>query len=79
VRIGKAEFANDVHAVLEKVQQGFEVVIEQDHCPVAVIRSPGRSGRPIASAKASGLGVTLDAGFAQNVQDGIKAPNLNVS
>ena len=77
VRITETELARDVHAVLEKVQNGVEVVIEQDHRPVAVIRSPKRSGRPIAeciaSAKASGSQVTLDGGFAKDVEDGIKA------
>src|SRR5712691_8828456 len=37
VRITEAELARDVHAVLEKVQQGSEVIIErEDHRPVAL-------------------------------------------
>jgi hypothetical protein len=51
-------------------------VIEEDHEPVAVIRSPVRSGRPIseciASAEASGSKVTLDEGFAKDVEEGIR-------
>jgi antitoxin (DNA-binding transcriptional repressor) of toxin-antitoxin stability system len=35
-----AELARDVHAVLEKVRHGAEVIIEQDHRPVAVIKTP---------------------------------------
>jgi antitoxin (DNA-binding transcriptional repressor) of toxin-antitoxin stability system len=38
VRITEAELARDIHAVLAKVQDGAEVVVEQDHRPVAVIR-----------------------------------------
>ena len=76
IRITETELARDVHAVLEKVQHGIEVVIEQDHRPVAVIRSPKTSGRLIseciASAKASGSKVTLDDGFAKDVEDGIR-------
>jgi antitoxin (DNA-binding transcriptional repressor) of toxin-antitoxin stability system len=76
VHMSEAEVARDLHAVLAKVQQGVEVVIEQDHRPVAVIRSPIRSGRPIseciASARASGSKVTLDGGFAKDVEEGIR-------
>ena len=76
VHMSEAEVARDLHAVLAKVQRGVEVVIEQDHRPVAVIRSPARSGRPIseciASAKASGSKVTLDEGFAKDVEEGIR-------
>ena len=72
----EGEAAHDLHAVLAKVQQGVEVVIERNHRPVTVIRSPNRSGRPIseciASAKASGSTVTLDEGFAKDVEHGIR-------
>lgn len=37
VRISETELARDVHGVLEKVQQGVEVIVEQNHRPVAVI------------------------------------------
>ena len=42
VRIAETELPRDVHAVMEKVQQGIEVIVEQDHRPVAVIRAPNR-------------------------------------
>ena len=75
VRITETELAHDVHGVLEKVQQGVEVIVEQNNRPIAVIRSPKRSGRLIseciASAKASGSKVTLDEGFMKDVEDGI--------
>jgi antitoxin (DNA-binding transcriptional repressor) of toxin-antitoxin stability system len=61
---------------LAKVRQGVEVVIEQDHRPVAVISPPKGPGRPIdeciALAKASGSKVTLDEGFAKDVEEGIR-------
>jgi antitoxin (DNA-binding transcriptional repressor) of toxin-antitoxin stability system len=76
VRISEAELARDVHAVLARVQEGVEVIVEQNHRAVAVIRTPTRSGRPIsaciASARASGSSVTLDGGFGKDVEEGIK-------
>ena len=73
----EAELARDLHAVLEKVRQGVEVVVEQDRQPVAIIRPPKRYGRPISecinSAKASGSKVTLDNGFAADVEEGIRS------
>ncbi len=70
------EVADNFEAVLENVRKGVEVIVEKDHHPVALIRSPKRSGRPIseciASAKASGSKVTLDGDFAHDVEEGIK-------
>ncbi len=70
------EVSNNFAAVLENIINGVEVVVEQDHRPVALIRSPKRSGRPIseciASAKASASKVTLDGGFAHDLEEGIK-------
>ena len=48
VRISEAELARDLHAVLAKVQQGIEVVVEQDHRPVAVIKPSQPAGRMIS-------------------------------
>jgi antitoxin (DNA-binding transcriptional repressor) of toxin-antitoxin stability system len=75
VHMTENEVTHNFAAVLEKIRMGVDVVVEQDHRPVAVIRSPIRSGRPIseciASAKASGSKVTLDVGFAKDVEEGI--------
>ncbi len=73
VRITEAELARDLHAVLEKVQQGNEVIVErEDHRPVAVIRSPHRSGRPIvdvlAEAKQRNSTVMLDEDFGKDLE-----------
>ena len=45
LHISEAELARDVHAVLRKVRQGEEVVIERNNHPVAVIRPAPSSGR----------------------------------
>jgi hypothetical protein len=45
VRITEAELARDIHAVPAKVQEGVEVIVEQDHRPLAVIKTPQGPGR----------------------------------
>ncbi|MFN7997015.1 MAG: hypothetical protein U0Q18_25605 [Bryobacteraceae bacterium] len=76
LHISDAELARDPYAVLAKVEAGVEVVVERDHRPVATIKAPRRSGRPIseciASAKASGSNVILDGGFGDDVEEGIR-------
>jgi hypothetical protein len=74
MRITEAELARDVHAVLEKVQKGSEVIVErEDHRPVAVISSPHRSGRPIMEilreARQRNSSVTLDEDFASDLEE----------
>ena len=79
--MSEAEVARDLHEVLAKVQQGVEVVIEQDHRPVAVIKAPQGPGRMIseciALAKAYeeklGYAPVPDADFAKDVQAAIDA------
>jgi antitoxin (DNA-binding transcriptional repressor) of toxin-antitoxin stability system len=83
VHMSEAEVARDLHAVLVTVQQGVEVVIEQDHRPVAVLKSslPDRPGRKlsecIALARAYeqrlGCAPTADAEFARDVLLGIES------
>jgi antitoxin (DNA-binding transcriptional repressor) of toxin-antitoxin stability system len=81
VRMTEAEVAKDFAAVLERVRQGVEVVVEQDARPVAVIRTPPGPGRHIdeciALAKAYeerlGYAPVPDPGFAQDVQAAIDA------
>jgi antitoxin (DNA-binding transcriptional repressor) of toxin-antitoxin stability system len=73
VRISEAELARDLHAVLEKVQEGVEVIVEQDHRPVAVIKTPHRSGRPITEilreARQRNSTVTLDEDFGTDLEE----------
>lgn len=72
VRITEAELARDVHAVLAKVRQGLEVVIEQDHRPVAILRPPHRSGRLVSEilreARQRNSTVTLDEDFGNDLE-----------
>ena len=76
VRITEAELARDVHAVLEKVQQGVEVIVEQNHRPVAVIKASQPAGRKIseviAALEASGANAVLDEDFAQDLEESIQ-------
>jgi antitoxin (DNA-binding transcriptional repressor) of toxin-antitoxin stability system len=81
VHITEAEAARDFHAVLKRVREGTEVVIDEDDRPVAVIRTPQGPGRSldeaiaIAEAFESHLGYAPvpDADFARDVQEGIDA------
>jgi antitoxin (DNA-binding transcriptional repressor) of toxin-antitoxin stability system len=81
VRISESDLARDVHGVLEKVQQGVEVIVEQNHRPVAVIKTPAAPGRRIsecmALAKAYenklGYRPVPDRDFAKDVETAIAA------
>jgi len=77
LHITKSELARDVDGVLEKVRAGAEIVIEEDHRAVAVIKTPviktsQGPGRPIdeciALAK-HGSGATLDEDFAKDLEE----------
>lgn len=73
VHMSEAELASDLHAALAKVQQGVEIVIEQDHRPVAVLRATHASGRPITEilreAKLRNSTVTLDEDFGKDLEE----------
>jgi len=75
VHMTEDEVTRDLHSLLAKVQQGVEIVVEQDHRPVAVIRSLLPKGRLlsecIALAESRGSTATLDEGFMQDVEEGI--------
>jgi hypothetical protein len=77
LHITEAELARDIHAVLAKVQEGVEIVVEQDRREVAVIKSPVVKGRKIseviAALEASGANAVIDEDFARDVEEGIKA------
>jgi hypothetical protein len=79
LRITEAELAHDVHTVLAKVQEGIEVIVEQNHRPVAVIKTPQGPGRKIseciqrAKAYEQKLGYAPDPDFAKDVQAAIDA------
>jgi antitoxin (DNA-binding transcriptional repressor) of toxin-antitoxin stability system len=72
LRITEAELARDIHAILAKVQRGAEVVVEQDHRPVAVLRPLDRSGRLVSDilreARRRNSTVTLDDDFGTDLE-----------
>ena len=73
VHLSQAEAIRDIAAILERVQRGTEVIVERDQRPVVVIQpapSPGRLlSECIALAKAHGSTVTLDEGFARDLEE----------
>ncbi len=77
VHMIEAELARDLHSVLEKVQQGTEIVIEQDHRAVAVLVPSKPRGRMIseitADLKARGSSAVIDDDFARDIEEGLKA------
>lgn len=81
IRISETELAEHTREVLARVQQGTEVIVEQEHRPVAVIKAPVGPGRKlsecIALAKAyeEALGYlpVPDPDFAKDVQAAIDA------
>ena len=77
VRMTEAELARDLPAVLDKVRQGMQVVIERNSRPVAVLKAPLVSGRRIseviAALDASGANAVIDEDFAGDIEEGIKS------
>jgi len=77
VRMTEAELARDMRTVLDKVQQGVEIVIERNSLPVAVLTAPLVRGRRIseviAALDASGANAIIDEDFARDVEEGIKS------
>jgi antitoxin (DNA-binding transcriptional repressor) of toxin-antitoxin stability system len=78
IHIPEAEAARDFSAVIAHIDEGFEVVIERDSRPVAVIHAPIK--RPglliseiLARAEARGSKVTLDGNFGRDLEDVINS------
>lgn len=73
VRMNEAEVVKNMSAVLAKVRQGVEIVVEQNHQTVAIIRPPQQSGRPISEilheAKRRNSTVTLDEEFSKDLEE----------
>lgn len=72
VHMNEADVIRDIAAVLAKVGQGLEVVVERDHRAVAVIKPPERSGRSVSEilreAKQRNSTVTLDDEFGKDLE-----------
>ena len=77
VHMTEAEVVKDIAAVLAKVRQGVEIVVEQDHRTVAFIKPSKPEGRMIseviADLKTRGSNAAIDDEFARDIEEGIKA------
>jgi antitoxin (DNA-binding transcriptional repressor) of toxin-antitoxin stability system len=84
LHISEAELARDLHAVLERVRQGVEVVVEQDHQPVAIMKPAEPPGRLLSESidiarqreKERGSAAVLDPDFAEDVEDIVRSRQL---
>jgi antitoxin (DNA-binding transcriptional repressor) of toxin-antitoxin stability system len=82
--ISEVELAQDLHGVLEQVKRGGEVVVEQDHQPVAIIKPaddrPRTLSEMIALArqreKERGYRITLDEDFADDMEQIVRDRQL---
>jgi len=77
IRVTEDELVSDIRSVLARVQEGDEVIVEQDHRAVAVIKTPPQGpGRKLSEsiilAKAYeeklGYAPVADQDFARDVQ-----------
>jgi hypothetical protein len=81
VHMTEAEIARNLHAALETVRNGAEILVEHNHHPFAIIKTVEGPGRAIAEciaiAKAYeqrlGYAPLPDPGFAADVQAAIDA------
>jgi len=73
VHLTPDEAIRDIAAILERVEQGAEVIVERDQHPVVVIQPASRPGRLlsecIALAEAHGSTVTLDEDFGKDLEE----------
>ena len=67
----------DASAALARVRQGDEVIIEEDHREIAILKPPKPAGRLIsevvAELKARGSTVAMDEDFVRDIEEGVKA------
>ncbi len=78
LHISESELARDLHAVLEQVRLGGEVVVEQNHRPVAVMKPVAVArtmSQIIAAMEAGGACGIVDEDFARDVEEGIASRN----
>jgi antitoxin (DNA-binding transcriptional repressor) of toxin-antitoxin stability system len=72
LHINEADLARDLHAVLDRVQSGAEVIVERNAQPVAVLRAAEPRRRKlseIAAALPEDSTAVIDPGFAKDVQE----------
>lgn len=74
--LSQAEFAKDLAAILEKVRQGAEVVIEDNHNPIAVLRPaapPRRTITQVLALMPEHSTAVMDPEFAADVRSAIES------
>jgi antitoxin (DNA-binding transcriptional repressor) of toxin-antitoxin stability system len=75
IHISESDAASDFAGLLARVRAGAEVVIENDHHPVAVIHAPAPPRRSISECIAllpAESTATIDAGFAKDVETAVE-------
>lgn len=77
IHISEAEAATDFTAVMDRVREGAEVVIEKDARPIAVVKQPEPLVRLLSESlrliRERGSTATLDGGFAKDVEEAIQS------
>jgi antitoxin (DNA-binding transcriptional repressor) of toxin-antitoxin stability system len=76
LHISEADLARDVHAALDRVGSGAEIIVERDSQPVAVLRPAEPRRRKlseIAAALAADSTAAVDPDFAKDVQEVIES------
>jgi antitoxin (DNA-binding transcriptional repressor) of toxin-antitoxin stability system len=72
VHMTEAELARDLHAVLDRVQSGAEIIVERNAQPVAILRAAEPRRRKLSEI-AAGLSehstAKIDPGFAKDVRE----------
>jgi prevent-host-death family protein len=77
IRISEAEAARDFAGLLARVRAGAEIIIGDGASPVAVVRPAEphvrRLSESLRLAKESASSITLDEGFAHDLEDVLKS------
>jgi antitoxin (DNA-binding transcriptional repressor) of toxin-antitoxin stability system len=77
VHMSEMEVVRDIAAVLARVREGTEIIIEHDARPIAIIKPPPPTGRliseVIADLEARGTNAAMDEDFAHDIEAGVDA------
>jgi hypothetical protein len=76
LHITESDLVRDIHALLDKLQQGSEIIIERDSQPLAIVRPAAASKRKISECIAllpQDSTALIDADFAADVEAAIAA------
>jgi antitoxin (DNA-binding transcriptional repressor) of toxin-antitoxin stability system len=81
IHVSEKKAASEFATLLERVREGSEVIIEDDHTPVAVLRAAGPARRTISECitlakkheEETGKVPVLDPDFAEDVEEIVAA------